>query len=67
MTPSSKCVGDLALYLVTRNLKADDLLDPQKASSIDYPERYACRAVDNVLLSLSCYDIIHVSNPFASF
>ena len=38
VTPSSKCVGDLALYLVTRNVTADDLLDPAKASSIDFPE-----------------------------
>jgi pyruvate carboxylase len=38
VTPSSKCVGDLALYLVTRSLKCDDLLDPAKASSIDFPE-----------------------------
>jgi len=38
VTPSSKCVGDLALYLVTRSLTADDLLDPTKAASIDFPE-----------------------------
>mmetsp|Transcript_10287 Transcript_10287/g.15637 ORF Transcript_10287/g.15637 Transcript_10287/m.15637 type:complete len:1291 (-) Transcript_10287:104-3976(-) len=38
VTPSSKCVGDLALYLVTRNLSAADLLDTSKASSIDFPE-----------------------------
>ena len=38
VTPSSKCVGDLALYLVTRNVTADDLLDPAKASTIDFPE-----------------------------
>ena len=38
VTPSSKCVGDLALYLVTRNLKAEDLLDPAKANTIDFPE-----------------------------
>jgi len=38
VTPSSKCVGDLALYLVTRNVTASDLLDPSKASSIDWPE-----------------------------
>lgn len=38
VTPSSKCVGDLALYLVTRNIKANDLLDPVKASTIDFPE-----------------------------
>lgn len=38
VTPSSKCVGDLALYLVTMNKKASDLLDPLKASSIDFPE-----------------------------
>ena len=38
VTPSSKCVGDLALYLVTRSLTTADLLDPSKASSIDFPE-----------------------------
>lgn len=38
VTPSSKCVGDLALYLVTRNLSAADLLDESKAGSIDFPE-----------------------------
>ena len=38
VTPSSKCVGDLALYLVTRNISAADLLDPSKAASIDFPE-----------------------------
>lgn len=38
VTPSSKCVGDLALYLVTRNVTAADLLDPAKVSSIDFPE-----------------------------
>ena len=38
VTPSSKCVGDLALYLVTRSLTTTDLLDPSKASSIDFPE-----------------------------
>ena len=38
VTPSSKCVGDLALYLVTRNVNAADLLDPAKAGSIDFPD-----------------------------
>ena len=38
VTPSSKCVGDLALYLVTRDLTASDLLDPSKAASIDFPD-----------------------------
>lgn len=38
VTPSSKCVGDLALYLVTRSLTTKDLLDAKKAASIDYPE-----------------------------
>jgi acetyl-CoA carboxylase carboxyl transferase alpha subunit len=38
VTPSSKCVGDLALYLVTRKLKAEDLYDPVKASQVDFPE-----------------------------
>lgn len=32
VTPSSKCVGDLALYLVTRHITAKDLLDPAKVS-----------------------------------
>jgi len=31
-------VGDLALYLVTRGLKASDLEDPEKAASVDFPE-----------------------------
>ncbi len=38
MTPSSKCVGDLALYLVTRGLTTADLLDPAKAGGVDFPE-----------------------------
>jgi len=38
VTPSSKCVGDLALYLVTRGLTCQDLLDPAKAGSVDFPE-----------------------------
>ena len=43
VTPSSKCVGDLALYLVTRQLTTADLLDPttaraKAAGSIDFPE-----------------------------
>jgi pyruvate carboxylase len=38
VTPSSKCVGDLALYLVTCNVKAQDVLDPLKAKDIDFPE-----------------------------
>lgn len=38
VTPSSKCVGDLALYLVTREMTAADLLDPSKANSIDFPD-----------------------------
>ena len=37
VTPSSKCVGDLALYLVTKGVKAEDLLDPTKAEKIDFP------------------------------
>jgi pyruvate carboxylase len=37
VTPSSKCVGDLALYLVTKNVKAADLMDPEKAQKIDFP------------------------------
>ena len=38
VTPSSKCVGDMALYLVTRNLKTQDLKDPAVASGIDWPD-----------------------------
>jgi len=37
VTPSSKCVGDLALYLVTRGLTCADVLDPAKAATIDFP------------------------------
>mmetsp|Transcript_6589 Transcript_6589/g.8913 ORF Transcript_6589/g.8913 Transcript_6589/m.8913 type:complete len:1331 (-) Transcript_6589:113-4105(-) len=37
VTPSSKCVGDLALYLINRGMKAEDVLDPSKASQIDFP------------------------------
>ncbi|KAH8072670.1 pyruvate carboxylase [Aureococcus anophagefferens] len=36
VTPSSKCVGDLALYLVTRKMTAADVLDGSKA--LDYPD-----------------------------
>lgn len=38
MTPSSKCVGDLALYLVTRGLKVADVTDPWKQGQIDFPD-----------------------------
>jgi len=38
VTPSSKCVGDLALYLVTRGLTTADLLDGQKGTKVDFPE-----------------------------
>ena len=38
VTPSSKCVGDMALYLVTRNKKCSELLDPAVSSSIDWPD-----------------------------
>lgn len=38
VTPSSKCVGDLALYLVTRGLGASDVTDPSKDGQIDYPD-----------------------------
>lgn len=37
MTPSSKCVGDLAIYLVTRGLSVADVLDEGKAAGIDFP------------------------------
>ena len=36
VTPSSKCVGDLALYLVTRDMAAQDVLDPAKR--VEYPD-----------------------------
>lgn len=36
VTPSSKVVGDMALYLVTNNLKADDVL--KIGDSISWPE-----------------------------
>ena len=39
VTPSSKCVGDLALYLVTRSLSTADVLDPVKGASIEYVEK----------------------------
>lgn len=38
MTPSSKCVGDLALYLVTRGLAASDVTDPAKKGQVDFPD-----------------------------
>lgn len=38
VTPSSKCVGDLALYLINRKLNCDDLLDPAKAEKVDWPD-----------------------------
>lgn len=37
VTPSSKVVGDLALYLVTRNLTTADLLE-NRAGNVDWPE-----------------------------
>jgi acetyl-CoA carboxylase carboxyl transferase alpha subunit len=37
VTPSSKCVGDLALYLVNRGISAADCLDPIKGKAIDFP------------------------------
>lgn len=36
VTPSSKCVGDLALYLVTRGITTKDLLN--NSGAIDFPE-----------------------------
>lgn len=36
VTPSSKCVGDLALYLVLKNLTTKDLIDP--ATRLPTPE-----------------------------
>merc|ERR1712070_187134 len=37
VTPSSKCVGDLAIYLVNRGLPCDDVKDPSKAAAVDFP------------------------------
>uniref|UniRef100_A0A7S3Y4I5 acetyl-CoA carboxytransferase n=2 Tax=Sar TaxID=2698737 RepID=A0A7S3Y4I5_HETAK len=37
VTPSSKCVGDLALYLINRGLSAEDVLKPEIADKIDWP------------------------------
>merc|ERR1712070_716756 len=37
VTPSSKCVGDLAIYLVNRGLSCDDVKDPSKAAAVDFP------------------------------
>ncbi len=36
VTPTSKAVGDMALFLVTNNLKAEDVLDPNR--ELGYPE-----------------------------
>ena len=44
MTPSSKVVGDLALYLVLKGLTTKDLIDPMPnapvhgAALLDFPE-----------------------------
>ena len=39
VTPSSKCVGDLALYLVNRNISASELMNtPSLALKLDFPE-----------------------------
>jgi pyruvate carboxylase len=38
VTPSSKCVGDLALYLVNCKLTTKDLLDTDSPPQIDFPE-----------------------------
>lgn len=31
-------MGDLALYLVTRGLKASDVIDPAKKGQVDFPD-----------------------------
>ncbi len=36
VTPSSKAVGDMALFLITSNLTVDDVLDPSR--ELSYPE-----------------------------
>jgi len=36
VTPSSKCVGDLALFLVTRNLTCDDIL--KRGETLEFPD-----------------------------
>lgn len=38
VTPSSKCVGDLALYLVNCKLTTKDLLNEDSPPQIDFPE-----------------------------
>jgi pyruvate carboxylase len=38
VTPSSKCVGDMALYLVTRGLTCKEIMDPSFTGTIDFPE-----------------------------
>ena len=52
VTPTSKSVGDLALFLVTNNLTANDVLDPganwliRKAWSIYWPDGWDKRRAD---------------------
>src|SRR4029077_4343652 len=36
VTPTSKAVGDMALFLLANNLKAEDVLDPNR--ELAYPE-----------------------------
>lgn len=37
VTPSSKVVGDLALFLLSQNLTADAIVNPDHSSQIDWP------------------------------
>lgn len=38
VTPSSKCVGDMALYLVNKGLTCQQIMDPSFTGTIDFPE-----------------------------
>lgn len=38
VTPSSKVVGDLALYMLQNGLKIKDVLDKEKASNYSFPQ-----------------------------
>ncbi|MGE9267178.1 MAG: pyruvate carboxylase subunit B, partial [Verrucomicrobiales bacterium] len=38
VTPSSKVVGDMTMLLVTKGLRADDLLSTDKPLNLDFPE-----------------------------
>lgn len=44
VTPSSKCVGDMALYLVTRNMSVEDA----KTKPIDWPDSVVDLCIGNI-------------------